>query len=645
MARKVEMTGHDKVNILLVDDQPAKLLSYEVILKDLHENLIKASSGREALEQLLKTDIAVVLVDVCMPDLDGFQLAAMIREHPRFQSTAMIFISAIHLTDVDRLRGYEMGAVDYVPVPVIPEVLRAKVRVFAELYRKTRQLEKLNAELEERVTARTAELEASAGRLIQSEQRRNLALAASNMGSWDWDLLKSDWMWDEGQHRIFGVEPGSFSVTPEHVRTLVHPEDWESFSSAMEKMFQEGGAYETEFRVRRPNGEIRWCLGTAAASVDAQNKVVRVSGVTADITDRKKAEERQALLAREVDHRAKNALALVQAIVRMTRATTIDAYITAVEGRIKALSRVHTVLSQSRWEGADLSGLVSEELAPYRTGDQDQVQASGPGIVLQPAAAQTLALVLHELVTNAAKYGALSSLTGKVKLVWGSDGRNIDFTWTESGGPATSKPATLGFGTRIVLASIERQLGGRVSFDWQPQGLTCSFSVPQGDKTETPERYAARRAADKDAAAPDTRISISGNRVMVVEDEALVAMVVTESLTDLGCSVVGPFSRCSDAIAAIEAEEIDAAILDVNLDGEMVYPLADMLEAREVPYIFVTGYGAESIDRRFTHVPVIQKPVERHVLQRIFMPAAKDAPKTARGRRRQNGKAASRASV
>ena len=155
------MPEHEKVNILLVDDQPSKLLSYEVILHDLGENLIKASSGREALEHLLKSEIAVVLVDVCMPDLDGFQLAAMIREHPRFQKTAMIFISAIHLTDMDRLRGYEMGAVDYVPVPVIPEVLRAKVKVFAELYRKTRQLERVNAELEGRVFARTAELEAS----------------------------------------------------------------------------------------------------------------------------------------------------------------------------------------------------------------------------------------------------------------------------------------------------------------------------------------------------------------------------------------------------------------------------------------------------------------------------------------------------
>jgi len=397
----------------------------------------------------------------------------------------------------------------------------------------------------------------------------------------------------------------------------------------MDRMFKEGGAYETEFRVRRPDGEIRWCLGTAAATVDGQGKVIRVSGVTADITDRKKAEERQALLAREVDHRAKNALALVQAIVRMTRANSIDAYIAAVEGRIKALSRVHTVLSQSRWEGADLAGLIAEELAPYRTNDQDQVQASGPRIVLQPAAAQTLALVLHELVTNAAKYGALSSLSGKVKLAWISDGRNIDFTWTESGGPATSKPAALGFGTRIVLASIERQLGGRVGFDWQPQGLTCTFSMPQqGDKKEAAVRYGIMdRTSDKDGAAAGPCISISGNRVMIVEDEALVAMVVTESLTTLGCSVVGPFSRCSDAMAAIEADEIDAAILDVNLDGEMVYPLADMLANRGVPFIFVTGYGAESIDSRFTHIPVIQKPVERHVLQRIFLPKMDPTPK------------------
>src|SRR3954463_2142886 len=142
------MTLYEPVNILLVDDQPAKLLSYETILGELGENLIKAGSANEALEQLLRNDVAVVLVDVCMPDLDGFELAAMIREHPRFQKTAIIFVSAIQVTDLDLLRGYAAGAVDYVPVPVIPDLLRAKVRVFCELYRKTRQLEALNQELE-----------------------------------------------------------------------------------------------------------------------------------------------------------------------------------------------------------------------------------------------------------------------------------------------------------------------------------------------------------------------------------------------------------------------------------------------------------------------------------------------------------------
>ena len=157
---------NDKVNILMVDDQPAKLLSYEAILGELGENLIKATSGREALEYLLKNDIAVVLMDVSMPELDGFELAEMIRQHPRFQKTAIIFISAVHLTDLDRLKGYQRGAVDYISVPVIPELLRAKVSVFAELHRKTRQLERLNGELRR-----------LSGRLItmQDEERRRIA--------------------------------------------------------------------------------------------------------------------------------------------------------------------------------------------------------------------------------------------------------------------------------------------------------------------------------------------------------------------------------------------------------------------------------------------------------------------------------------
>ena len=176
------MAADDKVNILLVDDQPAKLLSYDTILGDLGENLVKAASARDALEHLLKQEIAVILVDVCMPELDGFQLAAMIREHPRFQKTAIIFISAIHLTEVDRLRGYEMGAVDYVPVPVIPEVLRAKVKIFAELYRKSRQLEELNAALASRDDQRSSTMLTGRPKRHSSSVAKRRAAGASAPG-------------------------------------------------------------------------------------------------------------------------------------------------------------------------------------------------------------------------------------------------------------------------------------------------------------------------------------------------------------------------------------------------------------------------------------------------------------------------------
>ena len=171
-----------KVNILLVDDHPAKLLSYEVILNPLGQNLIQARSGQEALDCLLKNDIAVVLTDVSMPELDGFQLAALIRDHPRFHDTAIIFISGVHLTDVDRLKGYELGAVDYVSVPIIPELLRAKVKVFVDLHRKTRELELLNAEMQKLSTA-VMKLRDEEGRRIARELHDGLGqeLTAAKM--------------------------------------------------------------------------------------------------------------------------------------------------------------------------------------------------------------------------------------------------------------------------------------------------------------------------------------------------------------------------------------------------------------------------------------------------------------------------------
>jgi len=194
------MTPDEKINILMVDDQPSKLLSYEVILADLGENLIKAASATEALNILLKTDVAVVLMDVSMPDVDGFELADVIRQHPRFQKTAIIFISGIHLTDSDRIQGYRSGAVDYISVPVIPEVLRAKISIFAELHRKTRMLESLNRELEQRVQDRTAELEKSEEQLRMRAELVELASEAVLVRDRGGTLE----FWNSGAENMFG---------------------------------------------------------------------------------------------------------------------------------------------------------------------------------------------------------------------------------------------------------------------------------------------------------------------------------------------------------------------------------------------------------------------------------------------------------
>jgi len=610
------MLRDDKVNVLLVDDQPAKLLAYETVLNELGENLIKAASAREALQTLLKTEVAVLLIDVCMPELDGFQLASMIREHPRFQQTAIIFVSAIHLTDIDHLRGYEMGAVDYVPVPVVPEVLRAKVKVFAELYRKTRQLEQLNADLERRVAERTAELEASNARLRESERRRSLALAAGQMGSWDWDLTTGECQWDAGQHRIFGVNPGEMALTLENIRPLIHPDDLVRIEKIIRKGANDSNTFQTEARIVRPDGQTRWCICAAAMTVDTLGNVTRASGVTIDITDLKEVDARRSLLVREVDHRARNALAIVQSIVRMTKSKSIESYVSTVEGRIAALSTAHALLAESRWEGASLNRLVDEELAPYRSGESERITISGPAVFLRPETAQIIALVLHELATNAVKYGSLSDPTGKIKLSWQCDQSKLSLQWEESGGPPVTPPTIKGYGTKVITASIQQQLNGTASFDWRPAGLTFAMAISVGDASSTSKKSTRRSRA---GAARVNGDAAKTGRVLLVEDEALVGMMMTDFLREIGFHVVGPFGRVSEAIDAIDREELQAAILDINLRGELIYDLADELTGRGVPIVFVTGYGADAVDRRFAEFPVLQKPVDSAALRRVLV--------------------------
>ena len=280
------------------------------------------------------------------------------------------------------------------------------------------------------------------------------------------------------------------------------------------------------------------------------------------------------------------------------------------------MSRAHTLLSDSRWRGADLGTLVAEELAPYRVGDK--IKLSGPNISLQPATAQGVALALHELATNAAKYGALSSPQGKISLDWHLDGGVLALHWREDGGPSITEPSSRNFGLRVISASVEQQLGGKVRFDWDPKGLRCELSIPRNELTKP-------RVVHTAAGGKGTNGVIIGlkqkdePRVLLVEDEALVALMMQETLTEFGFQVVGPVGTASEALSAARDSQIDAAVLDINLGDGLVYTVAEILAVRGVPFVFVTGYESDSVDARFQDVPILQKPIERDMLQKVFM--------------------------
>ncbi len=374
----------------------------------------------------------------------------------------------------------------------------------------------------------TMQAEGLLKRLADSEDRRNLALAVGKMGSWDWDLLKGSCVWDEGQRQIFGVDPASFDVVFSNVRELVDRGDWKMLCRLLKRARQDGGACQVEFRVRRPDGGVRWCLGRAAASKDAGGRISRITGVTIDITERKEAEDRQSLLAREVDHRTKNVLAVVHAIVSLTRAEDIKQFSAAVEGRIQALARAHSLLSDSRWCGAKIADLILGELASYRTPNPERVRMSGKSLSLHPSAVQALALAVHELATNAAKHGALSVPSGSVDVTWESRGDQLELRWIERGGPPSEPRAQLGFGMRVIKASVETQLSGTVEFDWGSTGLQCAICVPCRPKIELFDNFwdSIQELGIRHSGAREFG---PRRRIPPVKDEGLIGMMMNQS--------------------------------------------------------------------------------------------------------------------
>jgi two-component sensor histidine kinase len=313
--------------------------------------------------------------------------------------------------------------------------------------------------------------------LREHEELLSLATAGANLIAFRWNVRTGAVRLSGRVEALTGLPPGTTASSYRDKLKSVHPDDRARFEAAIARALQ-NGVYEAEYRHVRADRAVVWLYDKGLVHRDDAGQPLELIGVSMDVTARKAAEERQKLLAAELDHRAKNMLALVVALVRMTRAASIPEFVKAVQGRIRALARAHALLSESRWAGADLRRLVEEELAPFRAREEGRVRMSGPTVTLAPPAAQALAMALHELATNAVKYGALSAPAGRVGVAWTLEPQRLVLRWSETDGPPASPPVRRGIGTAVIEKSITYQLNGAVEFTWDSEGLACEMVVP-----------------------------------------------------------------------------------------------------------------------------------------------------------------------
>jgi PAS domain S-box-containing protein len=317
--------------------------------------------------------------------------------------------------------------------------------------------------------------------LRESEARLRLAVEAGQMAVWGYDVATDQVTGSPELNRLLGF-PEDATPSIAEMRARYWPGEQERVRAAGQAALARGERhFEAEYRYLWPDGSVRWLMMRAEIRFGIGGMPSKVVGVVLDVTARKAAEERQVLLMREVDHRAKNALAVVQAAVRLTLAPDLESYRRAIAGRVAALARAQTLLAEDRWSGAELRTLIEGELSAF-VGERQRAMLEGPSVALPARAAQPLAMAVHELATNAVKYGALSVPSGCVAVRWSVESGAepvLSLRWTETGGPAvTAPPVRRGFGSRVLEGTVRGQLAGVVTLAWEPGGLVCTLEVP-----------------------------------------------------------------------------------------------------------------------------------------------------------------------
>ncbi|MCR5871092.1 MULTISPECIES: response regulator [unclassified Sphingomonas] len=586
----------EPVPVLAVDDIPENLAALDALLSGEGVELVRARSGAEALELLLHRDFAVALLDVQMPGMDGFELAELMRGTERTRRIPIMFLTAVATDEMRKFRGYEAGAVDYLLKPVDPQIVRNKVGIFVELFQHRREIARQRDALSEAL-----------GRLRAHGDNSPLAVV-------ELDGEQRILAWSNGAERLFGWRAHEVCGFRPCEFEWIAPEHGPAFAALIADMI--GGQRVREMqplRMRTTEGVMLDCECYCSALHDAAGRLTSVNVQILDVSARKRGEDTQRLLIGELNHRVKNTLASVQAIATQTlrHSTGPSDFAPTFIGRIHALAKAHSLLSSATWEGARLRELIEGQL---RIGaiPPDRLGIEGPELDLAPEPALHLALVLHELVTNAHKYGSLSVPEGRADMRWHVSGATLRLEWIESGGPPVTPPTRRGFGTALIERSLKAE-GGVATSTYAPDGLRWTLDLPFTGKSRLgPAQRAIARSA---ALAPAGRHALlTGKRFLIVEDEPLVMLELVDLLNGAGATVAGQASARSDALELARVAEVDGALLDGNLQGEMVDEIAAALAARGVPFLFVSGYGREHLPAQFDRVVVVTKPFAPTVL-------------------------------
>ncbi|MDF2638895.1 MAG: regulator [Novosphingobium lindaniclasticum] len=618
---------NEPLKILAVDDIRENLLVLEAALDQPGVELVTVSSGFEALEAMLRHDFALALLDVMMPEMDGFELAELMRGTERTRAVPIIFLTALATDERRRFRGYEAGAVDYLLKPLDMVELNSKVAVFVELARQRRE-----------IARQRDELGLALGRLRAHGDNSPLAVL-------EIDANLRIVSWYRSAEREVGFSAQDVLGLKVEEAPFLAPADRPGFVEAMRALLGGEDRRETlEHRFVRADGALRegewYCSSLAGTGSRGASVMIELL----DVTERHRAEETQRLLIGELNHRVKNTLATVQAIASQgfRHALSAEDFQQSFSGRLQSLARAHSLLSATTWEPASLRNLIADQVA-IGTVSEERLRLAGPDVDLPPELALRFSLILHELATNAHKYGALSNDTGTVSLDWSLSRHVLSLTWTEHGGPPVVPPQRRGFGSTLIESSMAAD-GARISAEYAPAGVRWHLVLPLADElppaTELPS--AAGMAPEpalfepqppvppEDETATASPALSQGLRILIVEDEPLVAMELMMEIEDSGAVPLGPATSCEQAIAMIRETGPDLALLDGNLNGERIDAVADELAARATPFAFVSGYDRQHLPPNHSKRPMLGKPFLGREVSAMVRQLAEEAETTAR---------------